>query len=164
MMEDIPPEITQYTDQSLSRIHHALRTSRRRLIIGLMTHRSLTHADESDLTTQRKQPNGTSTTTVSVRSLAKDIVAIEENVPRTQATGDTYHSVYTSLIQSHLPELHDLRVITYDENRKRVHPDQNLIPVAMVAAVTSPVVSLLFQSGLRTTQNGSGEVSDSTAN
>ena len=162
-MEDIPPEIIQFTNQTLSEIHHALRTSRRRLVIGLLTHRSLTHDDESDQR-HRKQPFGTSTSTVSVRSLAEDIVTIENDIPRSHATGDKYHSVYTSLIQSHLPELHDLRVITYDEHRKHVQPDQNLIPVALVAVVTSPVVSLLFQSGLRTTQNGSGEVSDSTAN
>jgi hypothetical protein len=84
-------------------------------------------------------------TEVSVRDLAREIVAIEQDTTRENATGDEYHSVYTALTQSHLPQLDDIEVIEYQQNRKFVRASQNLIPVALIASISSPVVQFLFQ-------------------
>ena len=162
-MEDIPPEITQHTDQSLSQIHHALRATRRRLIIGLLAFRTLTSSPTHPANTTPDLPEGPPGSVASVRQLSREIVMVEENVPRDHATGDTYHNVYTSLIQTHLPQLHDLGVLIYDADRQQVAADQNLIPVAMVAAITSPVARLLFHSGFTTSQPEPDTLGDSTS-
>jgi hypothetical protein len=151
-MDDIPPEIEQYTEQSLSVIHHALRTSRRRIVIGLLAYRTLTSPPNYARESARPLPDGPPGSVASVRQLAREIVMIEENVSRTHATGDPYRNVYTSLIQTHLSKLHDLGVLIYDDDRKQVAADQNLIPVAMVAATTSPIARCLFHSGFTTSQ------------
>lgn len=142
-MDEIPEVIIQYTDQSISTVHHALRASRRRLVIGLLAHRTLpvnTEINSNELTATDK---GTDPL-VSVRQLAREIAAIEEDVVLERATGDPYHNVYTSLIQTHLPELDEVDAIEYDGDRKTVMPDRNLIALAMVVASTSPVTQMLF--------------------
>lgn len=161
-MNDIPQEITQYTNQSLSQIHHALRASRRRLVIGLLAYRTLTSDSEESSDSPPDFPVAPPGAAVSVRQLAREIVMVEENVTRDHATGDSYHNVYTSLIQTHLEELHDLGVLIYDEDRKQIAADQNLIPLSMVAAITSPVARLLFHSALTTANDGPGALGDST--
>ena len=149
-MDEIPASIIQYTDQPLSAIYHSLRASRRRLVIGLLAHRTTTEISSKDTT------DTATTITVSVRQLAREIVAIEEGVVLEHATGEPYHNVYTALIQTHLPELDDVGAIKYDDDRKTVAPDRNLIALAVVAATTSPVAQMLFHSTV--VNFGSGEV------
>jgi hypothetical protein len=142
-MDDIPPEAAQYTDQSLSAIHHALRASRRRLVVVLVAYRAIrtsttgpSAADES--TTEEIE--------VSVRQIAKEIVVIEEETSLEQATGEPYHNRYNSLHQTHLPTLDRVDAIEYDADRKQITPDRNLLALATVAAITSPLAQTLFHA------------------
>jgi hypothetical protein len=146
--DEIPEILTQYTDQSISTIHHSLRASRRRLVIGLLGHRTIiinrVHPNTKDVTISEPEKEFT----VPVRQLAKEIVAIEEDIPVERATGEPYHNIYTALIQTHLPELDDVGAIAYDCDRKTVAPAQNLIVLAMITAITSPVTQMLFQDAV----------------
>lgn len=147
-MADIPSAITDYTDQSLSTVHHALRPARRRLVIGLVAHRAI-KSSSSGKPPADTHPRETETeTVVTVRQLSREIVAIEEDVSIEHATGEPYHNVYTALIQTHLPELADIGAVEYDPDRKTVTPDRNLIALAMVAAITSPVAQTLFHDAV----------------
>ena len=145
-MEHIPLDVEQHTDHSLSVIHHALRASRRRLAVSLVSHRTFSAG--------RLQPDNAhlqasnSEVVVTVRQLAKEIAAIEENISVDHATGDSYHNVYNALTQTHLPELDDVGAIIYDADRKKVSPASNLIVLSMVAAITSPVARMLFHNAV----------------
>ncbi len=153
-MEDAYFTAEEYTDQSLSVIHHALRASRRRLVVGLVAHRAISTASAHS---KGESPRSTSTeTVVTVRRLAKEIVSIEEDVSVNQATGDPYHNVYTALIQTHLPELKDVGAIKYDADRKEVKPDSNLIALAMTAAIVSPIAQMLFHNAVASMHSESG--------
>lgn len=132
------------TDESVSTIHHALRASRRRLSVILIAQR-VTGTISKDGDNTGTQPQVSSTDrVVTVRQLAREIVSIEQGVTKKNATGEPYHNVYTSLIQTHLPRLDDVAAIKYDSDRKTVRPDQNLIVLATIASITSPVIHLLF--------------------
>jgi hypothetical protein len=163
-MEDARSIPEQYTDQSLSSVHHALRSSRRRLVVALVAHRKIPstglwpNKPTGDLKTHNEAK-------VSVRQLAKEIVMIEEDVSIDHATGDSYHNVYTSLIQTHLPELDGISAIEYDEDRKRLTADRNLLALSIVAAVSSPIEQMLFHdvvSDMHTERTD--EMSDSSSN
>lgn len=147
-MSDIPSSVLYYTDKSLSAIHHALRAPRRRLAIGLVAHRAIVATGKGDPTATGEKEMTDTGTTVTVRQLAKEIVSIEENVSLEQATGDSYHNVYTALIQTHLPELDKIGAVAYDSDRKEVRPDQNLVALAIVATISSPVSQLLFHDAV----------------
>jgi hypothetical protein len=95
-MESIPPAITEYTDQSISAIHHTLRSSRRRLAVVLVARRAIWSANDPVQETQRTSKETDDEVAMSVRQLAKEIVVIEENVTLEHATGDSYHNVYTA--------------------------------------------------------------------
>lgn len=145
-MDQIPSSVTQYTDQSISTIHHALRASRRRLVIGLIAHRVIASASNESPQYAMGYPNNEPS--VSVRQLAREIVTIEEDVSISQATGEPYHNAYTALIQTHLPKLDDIGAIEYNSDRKTVTPDRNLIVLSMAAAITSPLAQMLFHSAV----------------
>jgi len=147
-MDDIPPEVIQYTNQSISTIHHALRAPRRRLAIGLVAYRAIN--DVRGEATELGQDNQSrpSSLVVPVRQIAKEIVSIEEEVPLDHATGDMYHNVYTTLIQTHLPNLDDIGAVEYDSDRKTISPDYNLVALAAVAAISSPIARLLFHGAI----------------
>jgi hypothetical protein len=81
---------------------------------------------------------------IATSQIAREIVSTEDNIPIENATGARYHTVYTALIQTHLPELDSLGVINYDGGRKSIRPDRNLAVMSTVAATTSPTVQLLF--------------------
>ena len=140
-------QIEHYTDPSLSAIHHALRTPRRRLVIGLVAYRVLSPPDSMQSGARQTKPTSPDGV-IGASQLAREITAIENNVPIEHATGEEYHNVYTALIQTHLPELDNLGAIEYDEDRKQIRPDQNLLAMVMVAAITSPVAQMLFHSAL----------------
>ncbi len=147
-MEGIPSQVVQYTDQSLSAIHHALRVSRRRLVIGLMGYRVLSPNRDSQSTDIIRTHSSYWEEGIDARQLAREITSIEANVSIDHATGAQYHSVYNTLTQTHLPELDDLGMIEYDEDRKWVYPDRNFVAIAMVAAITSPVAQTLFHTAV----------------
>lgn len=147
-MTDRQDLVDDYIDQSLSEMHHALRASRRRLVVVLVAHRTLTSGArtmDGDRTQGRETERAQD---VSVRQLAKEIAAVEQDTSLENATGDDYRNVYTALIQTHLPELADIGAIAYDDNRKTVRPGRNLTALALVAAVTSPIAQMLFHDAV----------------
>jgi len=160
-MVDIPPSVTYYTDCSISTIHHILQSSRRRLAIGLIAHRAImsTSLESEPLSNPQAQSDDIA---IPVRQLAREIVSIEEDVSIENATGDPYHSVYTALIQTHLPKLDDIAAIGYDADRKIITSDQNLLALSMVTVITSPVAQLLFYDSVaKLYENGSSSIQDS---
>jgi hypothetical protein len=148
-MDQIPSAAEQYMNCSLSEIHHCLRASRRRLVVSLVAHRTFSAGglQFNGVDFQSSTPD----TVISVRQLAREIVAIEESISIDHATGEPYHNVYNSLIQTHLPKLDDIRAIAYDSDRKRIAPDSNLIVLSMVAAITSPVAQMFFHNAVTDT-------------
>ncbi|WP_442909356.1 DUF7344 domain-containing protein [Halovenus sp. HT40] len=156
-MRDSHRAVSEYTDQSLSAIHHALRASRRRSVIGLVAHRAIplgSNGRKRD--TASRQPLDKDTV-VTVRQLSREIVSIEEDVSLDQATGDPYHNVYTSLIQTHLPKLDEIGAIVYNGDRKVVTPDENLVALAMVTSITSPIAQVLFHNAIADLYRRDGE-------
>jgi hypothetical protein len=145
-MDDPHATAAQYTDQSLSVVHHALRASRRRLTISFVAHQALTTGQ--DATESGRSQLVHTEASMPVRQIAKEIVAVEEDTPVDQTTGDAYHNVYTALIQTHLPKLDDIEAISYDVDRKEIAPAENLLALAMVAAITSPVAQMLFHDAV----------------
>lgn len=75
-------------------------------------------------------------------------MAVEEDIAVDSATGSRYHSVYTTLIQTHLPKLDSLGVVEYQPDRKQIRPDQNFGAIAIVAAITAPIAQWLFDERL----------------
>lgn len=133
------------TDQSISTIHHALRAPRRRLTIVILTQRALIHGGPEN-NEEISSTFESSEFTIPVRDLAREVVAIEQDIPPDNATGEEYHAVYTALTQTHLPQLNEVNAVDYLQNRKIVRPDRNLIALAVVASITSPVAQLIFSA------------------
>ena len=61
-----------------------------------------------------------------VRELSKRIAAIEQGIPKENATGEPYRNVYNALSQTHLQTMADFDIIDYDPNRQFVRPNQRL--------------------------------------
>lgn len=162
-MDEIPRIIIQYTDESISTVHHSLRASRRRLVVSLLAHRTITATSKINSKELTAADTGTGPG-VPVRQLAREIAAIEEDVVLEHATGDPYHNVYTSLIQTHLPELDDVDAIEYDSDRKNVMPDQNLLALAMVVASTSPITQMLFHGTVAGLHHGGASSPEDSIN
>ena len=161
-MEDAHSVVEEYTDQSLSTIHHVLRASRRRLVIGLVGYRTISSAQINQDSSPVSEDESATQPAVTVRQLAKEIVSIEDDVTLDHATGEPYHNVYTALIQTHLPELDDVGAVMYDSDRKTVKPDRNLVALAMAAAVTSPIAQILFHNAVSDSYAGeNSSLSDS---
>jgi hypothetical protein len=135
----------QYTDQSLSAIFHALRAPRRRLTVVLIAGGTARREQTGDGSSGGILRDSEASV-IPVRELAREIVAIEQDIPRKNATGKDYHGVYTALIQTHLPLLDEMDVIDYDENRKTVKRSENLAVVTLVASICSPTVQLMFRT------------------
>lgn len=144
---DIPPEILEsHTDQSVSSVHHVLRSSRRRLAIILIAHHILTVTSPDASMGDASQRDDD--TYIQVRTVAREITAIEEGIPIQEATGEEYRNVYTSLIQTHLPRLNDTNVIRYDPDRKTIAYDENLLAFSVITAITSPVAQMLLHDAV----------------
>ncbi len=86
----------------LSEVYHSLSASRRCYVIHILSKSS-------------KECQ-------SVRTLARQIAAIEEDVEPDHATGKPYRNVYNALAQTHLSTLADTEIIVYDSNRQIVAP------------------------------------------
>ncbi|ARS91708.1 hypothetical protein B1756_05960 [Natrarchaeobaculum aegyptiacum] len=82
---------------------------------------------------------------LSVRTLAREIAAREQDVPLERATGEPYRNVYNALSQTHLSTLSDADVIIYDSERQTVAAGPNL-------AITL-LLNNLNQTAFRTLQN-----------
>jgi hypothetical protein len=139
-------DLYPYLADSVSASHHVLCAPRRRLVVILLTHRVL-----SLISAQPQANDDTPLDTdisTTARCLAKEIVAIEDDVSVENATGAAYKSSYNSLIQTHLPELDDVGAINYDPDGKTVRPDRNLFALAVIATTSSPVAQSLFSDGL----------------
>jgi len=148
-MDNIPAEVTRYSAQSLSTIHHTLQASRRRLVIGLLAYRGFAGSEiGTSVRPDRSASPAQMKAKVTVRQLSREIVAIEEGIPFDRATGEEYHSVYNSLIQTHLPKLNDIGAIEYDSDRKTVRPGRNLPSMSMAAALTSSTAQILFHNAV----------------
>lgn len=106
--EDPTPEV-------LSQVYHSLRARRRRYLIQL-----LAESDEDNL---------------SVRTCARHIAAIEEEIQPEEATGEPYRNAYNSLSQTHLPTLSDAGLIIYDPDRQRVSSGPNMQFAVLVIAL-----------------------------
>lgn len=151
-----------YSAQSVSTIHHALRSSRRRLTVILVAYQtvaSVQGTSQQNNPCQEEHPHDES---VTVRGVARQITSIEEGIPEEQATGEPYHNVYTSLIQTHLPRLEAVGAISYDSDRKIIRPNINLLALTIVSAASSPLVQLLFHTPIADSYSGgSGSLEDS---
>lgn len=126
-----PPVIPDFdpTDdafgKNLSRGFHLLQAERRRRVIWCMA-----YLDTDD--------------TVTVRELAKQIAAAEQELPVRAVTNDDYRSVYTNLVQHHLPDLRKGNVIEYNRNRQIVSPGPNTDALAVMTATAIPAIHLLL--------------------
>lgn len=114
---------TESTEAFLSTLHHALRATRRRYVVQLVT-------DADD-------------TVLSVRSLAREIAVREHELPIEQATGEPYRNAYNALSQTHLPTLSDAGILIYDSNRQRVSRGPNFTLAAVFVAIDRPAVAVL---------------------
>lgn len=159
-MQNPPWSLPLQKDQSISTIHHTLRSTRRRLAVLLIANKSLHKLFTKDEQTEPNQETPESVE-LSVRDIAKEIVAIEQEIPVKNATGDAYHNVYSSLIQAHLHRLDSIDAINYNPTRKTIQPDHNLLALASVAASTSPLVRLLFKNSTAELYTGGSEPSNS---
>lgn len=129
--------------QSTSSIYHVLRAYRRRITILLigqralapgMIHRAPSYSNQS----QEVEP------IITVKNLTKEIVAVEEDIPKNHATGNLYHNVYNSLTQTHLPRLDDIGAITYNEDRKLIYADHNLLALTTIVLTSEPLIRTYF--------------------
>ncbi|MCT9096959.1 hypothetical protein [Haloarchaeobius sp. HME9146] len=75
---------------------------------------------------------GQSTT---LREIARYIAAIEHGVPRSQATGEIYHRVYSSLDQAHLHKLAEAKIIEIDSRGKTITPGQNIPKIGLILRI-----------------------------
>lgn len=137
--------------ESVSAVHHALRSTRRRIAVILI-------AREFDLLAVEDDPCGEDTSRVTVRGLSRATVSLEHQIPESQATGEPYHNVYTSLVQTHLPGLEDIGAIRFDSHRKTIQPSQNLLALTVMAVVSPPLVNTLFDPGAVSDEVGLDEV------
>ena len=104
----------------LSTLYHALRARRRREAIRIMY--------------------SIDAPAVTVRTLAREVAASENGLPRTHATGEPYRNVYNALSQTHLPTLAEAGIVIYDPERQTVSPGPNLALAALLIAINGPTV------------------------
>lgn len=114
-------------DEFLSAVYHALRASRRRQTIQILT----------------EQGNDVDT----VRELARRITAREEGVSVENATGEPYRNVYNALSQTHLPTLADAGIVIYSSQRQRVKKGPNFKFAAILVAIDEPTIEVLRTIG-----------------
>ncbi len=107
----------------LSEVYHALSASRRCHVIQLLA----------------KSEEGFH----SVRDLAREIAAIEEDVPPDRATGEPYRNVYNALSQTHLSTLSDAGIIIYDSDRQTVGAGPNLDVAALLIVLNQATYQTL---------------------
>ena len=110
-------------DGYLSTLYHALRARRRRETIRFLHY--------------------VNTSVLPVRALAREITAVEYQIPRKQATGEPYRNTYNALCQTHLPTLDDAGIVIYDSERQTVTEGPNLSLAALLVAISQPAIETL---------------------
>lgn len=128
MTSPIAPDFDPTDDalgENLSKGFHLLRAKRRRQVVWWM----------ADLDPEES---------ISVRDLAKQIASSEQCVAVQSVMNDDYRSVYTNLVQLHLPDLDDAGVVEFDSDRKRVSPGPNVQALAVMTAIAIPAMHLLL--------------------
>lgn len=93
-------------DDFLSEIYHSLRAPRRRYVIKLLA------ATDKDV--------------LSVRFLAQEIAAHEQDITPDSVSGEPYRNVYNALSQTHLATLSDANIVIYNKKRQTVAEGSNL--------------------------------------
>ncbi len=78
-----------------------------------------------------------------VRTLAREIAAIEEDVSPDCATGEPYRNVYNALSQTHLSTLSEAGIIIYDSDRQTVAAGPNLNAAALLIVLNQATVQTL---------------------
>jgi hypothetical protein len=73
---------------------------------------------------------------IEARHLARVVGSIESGIPPRSVTTEQYESVYNSLIQTHLPKLHELNIVTYDERAKTVTVNAEIGFYALLLSLT----------------------------
>ncbi|RQG93284.1 hypothetical protein EA462_00935 [Natrarchaeobius halalkaliphilus] len=81
---------------------------------------------------------------LSVRTLAREIAAREQDVPMDCATGEPYRNVYNALSQTHLSTLSDTDVIIYDPERQTVAPGPNLTITLLLSNLNQAAFQTLW--------------------
>lgn len=126
------PPVTPHFDptdgsfgENLSKGFHLLRSKRRRQVVWCMT-----YLDPDE--------------TITVRALAKQIAAVEQGVSTHAVANDEYRTVYTNLVQHHLPDLREGSVIAYNRDRQIVSPGPNAEALAVMTAIAIPAIHLLL--------------------
>lgn len=109
-------------DDYLSRVYHSLRAPRRRYVIKLIS-----NSDDG----------------LSVRTLAKEITAREQDVSVDCATGEPYRNVYNALSQTHLSTLSNADVINYDSERQIVTAGPNLTIALLLNTLNQAAIQML---------------------
>lgn len=132
----MPPAVTPNFDVThealgadLSEGFHLLRARRRRQVIWYIS------GMETD-------------DTVTVRELSKQIASVEQGVPPGEVLNPDYRTVYTNLVQNHLPELAGAGVIEYDSDRQVVAPGPNIRALSTLAGIAIPTIILLRSENL----------------
>lgn len=115
----------------ISRLHHSLRATRRRYVVQI-----LHEASQQQIT---------------VRELARQIAAREQDVSFDHATGEPYRNVYNALSQTHLPTLADAGILIYDSERQKIADGPNLTLAALLVAVGRPTVNTLQKETMKRT-------------
>lgn len=111
--------------ENLSRGFHLLRAKRRRQVVWFMA-----NMDPDD--------------SITVREVAKLIAADEQGVSVEAVTNAEYRTVYTNLVQLHLPDLDDAGVVDFDANRKVISRGPNTQVLAVMTAIAIPAIHLLL--------------------
>jgi len=112
--------------EGLSTLYHALRAPRRRRVIRLLA--------------QTDEPF------VSVRRLSREIAAVENDLPLTQATGEPYRNVYNALSQTHLTTLTDAGIVIYDPKRQTISRGPNLGTALLLMSINETALKSLEEA------------------
>lgn len=142
------PNDQQIAGEAPSTIHHALRSSRRRLIVLILIRQAITtYLNETNSNDPILAPANPQFQTTA-RELATEVVAVEENIDTSQVSGTEYQNVYASLYQTHLPFLDEIAAIKYDHERKTVEPAANLLGLAITASISSSISEIIFHDSI----------------
>lgn len=142
-MDGVNFETDETVRQSASSIYHVLRASRRRIAIMLIGQRVISPGQIYDSLPDPHQSREADPI-ITVKSLAREIVAVESGIPKNHATGADYHNVYTSLTQTHLPRLDNVGAITYDDDRKEIYAGHNLLALTTIVLTSEPIIKAYF--------------------
>lgn len=137
------PILPKYAESNLSVIFHALRTPRRRLVLGILAHETIPSELDNFTKTGDSLARDTQVT-IHLSNMARQVVSIERDIPVEQAQGETYRNCYNALKQTHLPQLEAVNAIQYNQDRQVVSDGKNLPALVLTVNITMPITQLLF--------------------